>query len=411
MSSIKILLRNKENKQGLYPVILKIIKDRKVKIISLGLECELNEWDSENNCFKKNHKNHIQRNRLLLKLEDRALKIIDDYRIDDVDYSLKQFEQKFRGKSSNNTKVFDFWKEQIEDKMLTGRTGSARVSKDTLRTLSQYYKKSDLEFKDITPYFLNKFETYLRRRGYTDGGLGVRMRELRALFNKAIENGIVDEKHYPFKKYKVSKFKSGNVKKALTREQVKKIEGLDVSNYPHLVNAKNYFMFSYYTRGMNFYDMMFLKWNNISNDRIHYKRSKTKGNFSIKIIEPVKEILEYYKNQNRPTDYVFPILLKSKMTPQQIENRKNKVLRRYNKRLSEIGNLLEMPMKVTSYTARHSFATNLKYAGISTDIISELLGHTDVKITQSYLKDFEDDIIDSAVDKLLEEPRPHLAVA
>ncbi|MCF1420844.1 site-specific integrase [Mangrovimonas futianensis] len=411
MSSIKILLRNKPNKQGLYPVILKIIKDRKVKIISLGLECQLNEWDEENFCFKKNHKNSIQRNRILLKLKDRALQIIDDYRIDGVDYSLKQFEQKFRGKSTSNSRVFDFWEEQIEDKMLTGRTGSAKVGKDTLRTLSQYYKKSDLEFKDITPYFLNKFETYLRKRGYSDGGLGVRMRELRALFNKAIENGIVEEKYYPFKKYKVSKFKSGNVKRALTREQVKKIENLDISNHPHLLNAKNYFLFSYYTRGMNFYDMMFLKWSNINNDRILYKRSKTKGHFSIKIIEPIREILAFYKAQNRPTDYVFPILLNNKMTPQQIENRKHKILSRYNRRLSQMAKILEIETNISSYTARHSFATNLKYGGISTDVISELLGHRDVKITQSYLKDFEDDILDNAIDKLLEEPQPLLVVA
>lgn len=404
MSSIKILLRDKANKQGLYPVILKIIKNRKVKVISLGLECDKNEWDDASSSFKKNHNNYIQRNRILLKLEDRALKIIDDYKMEDLDFSLKQFEQKFRGKSSSNTNVFEFWKEQIEDKILTGRTGSARVSKDTLRTLSKFHIHSDLEFKDITPYFLNKFESYMRKRGYSDGGLGVRMRELRALYNKAIENGIVEEKYYPFKKYKVSKLKSGNMKKALTREQVKLIEGLDISNYPHLIDIRNYFMFSYYTRGMNFNDMMFLKWSNISNDRIFYKRSKTKGNFSIKIIEPVKEILSFYKNQKRHTDYVFPILLNEKMDPNQIENRKNKILKRYNQRLSEMGKILEIPIKVTSYTARHSFATNLKYAGISTDIISELLGHSDIKITQSYLKAFEDDIIDNAVDKLLEEP-------
>ena len=96
------------------------------------------------------------------------------------------------------------------------------------------------------------------------------------------------------------------------------------------------------------------------------------------------------------------------MTPKQIENRKNKVLGRYNRRLSEMGNLLGIPIKISSYTARHSFATNLKYAGISTDIISELLGHSDSKITQAYLKAFEDDVIDNAVDKLIEEPQPLL---
>lgn len=408
MSSIKILLRNKPNKQGFYPIILKIIKDRKVKVISLGLECKLNEWDKDNTCFKKNHKNHTQRNRLLLKLKDRALEIIDNYRMEGVDYSLKQFENKFRGKSSDNTKVYEFWKEQIEDKMAIGKTGSARVSKDTFRVLKQFYKSNDLEFKEVTPYFLNKFEKFMRKRGYTDGGLGVRMRELRALFNKAIENGLVEEKYYPFKKYKVSKLKSGNTKKALTREQVKMIENFDTSLNPTLLEAKHYFVFSYYTRGMNFYDMMFLKWSNISNGRIHYKRSKTKGQFSVKVIKPVQDILDFYKKQNRPTDYVFPIILKEGLKPSQIEHRKNKVLGRYNNKLSKITDLLNLPIKVSSYTARHSFATNLKYAGISTDIISELLGHSDLKVTQSYLKSFEDDVIDSAVDKLLEEQEPLL---
>lgn len=408
MSSIKILLRNKPNKKGLYPVILQIIKDRKSKIISLGMECNLNEWDEDNSCFKKSHKNHIQRNRLLLKLEDRALEIIDNYRMDGIDYSLKQFEKRFRGKSSSNIKVYDFWDEQIEDKMTTGRTGSAKVSEDTMRTLKQYYKNDDLEFKDITPYFLNRFETYLRKKGYTDGGLGVRMREIRALFNKAIENGLVEEKYYPFKKYKISKLKSRNIKKALTREQVKLIENLDLDKYPNLVNTRHYFVFSYYTRGMNFNDMMFLKWNNISNGRINYKRSKTKSNFSVKIIQPVQEILDYYQKQNRPTNYVFPILLKEGLSPKQIQNRKHKILSRYNSRLSLMGKKLGIETNITSYTARHSFATNLKYAGISTDIISELLGHSDLKVTQSYLKSFEDDVIDSAVDKLLEEQEPLL---
>lgn len=405
MGSIKILLRNKPRKNGLYPIILKIIKDRKVKIISLGMECCEKEWDKANSRFNKNHVNYIQRNRLLLKLQDRALKIIDDYRINDEEYSLKQFEQIFRGKSSNIVTVYDFWKEQIADKMLTNRVGSAMVSKNTMRMLLKFHPQSDLEFKEITSYFLNKFETFLRARGNSEGSLGVRMRELRALFNKAIENGLVEEKHYPFKKYKVSKLKSGNVKKALTRDQVKLIERLDVSEYPHLVNAKNYFLFSYFTRGMNFYDMMFLKWSNISNDRILYKRSKTKGNFSVKITEPVQMILNHYKGQNRPTDYIFPILLKDSMTSMQIANRKHKTLRRYNNRLSEIANIVGITDKITSYTARHSFATNLKYAGVATDIISELLGHSDIKVTQSYLKSFNDDVTDDAVDRLLEEPQ------
>ena len=347
----------------------------------------------------------MQRNRALLKKKEEALKIIDDFFLEDIDFTLNQFEAKFRGRKSSKVTVSEFWKEKISDFIKANRAGNAKPYKDTYNSFFKFHKNKNIVFREITPAFLYKYETFLRSNNNYDGGIGVKMRTIRALFNYAIKSDIVDEKYYPFNIYKISKFKSKGIKKALTREEIKRMEAIDTQKNPHLINTKNYLIFSYYMGGMNFVDMMKLKWENIEGDRIQYIRSKTKGKFTIKMLEPVKQIIACYKAQNRPTDYVFPILLKENLKPMQIEDRKHKTLRRFNKQLKEIARIQGIEQNVTSYVIRHSFATNLKFAGISTDVIGKSMGHADVSITQAYLKEFKDDIIDDAMSKLLEEPK------
>lgn len=404
MASINITLRNKPNRLEEYPVILRIVKERKSKIISLGMLCKKTDWDTRKNEFKKAYPNASQRNRVLLKQQEKALKIIDEFALDGIDFTLNQFEAKFRGRESSKVTVSEFWKEKIADLNKAGRTGNARAYKDVYNSFFKFHNNKNLVFREITPTLLDKYETYLRSNNNTDGGIGVKMRELRALFNDAIKKGVVDDKYYPFKVYKVSKLKGKGLKKALTRNEMKLMESLDVDKHPHLMNTKNYMIFSYYMGGMNFVDMMKLKWENVQGDRILYIRSKTKGRFTVKMLEPVKQIIAYYKAQNRPTDYVFPILLKESLTPIQIENRKHKTLSKFNKQLKEIAKIQGVEQNVTSYVIRHSFATNLKFAGISTDLIGESMGHHDVSVTKAYLKEFDDEIIDDAMSKLLEEP-------
>ena len=152
---------------------------------------------------------------------------------------------------------------------------------------------------------------------------------------------------------------------------------------------------------MNFTDMLKLEWSNISEDTIYYVRSKTKGTFQIKIVEPVRKILEYYYENNRGTKYVFPILLHDNLTPDQIENRKGKTLGRYNRDLKEIARITGIKKPITSYVARHSFANCLKQKGVATDIISESLGHQNLTITQVYLKQLNTEVVDKAMEILL----------
>lgn len=153
--------------------------------------------------------------------------------------------------------------------------------------------------------------------------------------------------------------------------------------------------------GMNFSDMAKLKWNNIQEGRIIYKRSKTGKLFTIKILPPVQEILDQYKDHNKNSDYIFPILMRNHQTPIQIKNRLKSGLRTLNKHLKNIGESVGIKKKLTSYVARHTWAIVMKKSGISTTIISEGLGHSNENITQVYLDSFENETLDKANELLL----------
>lgn len=403
MASIKIILKNKAHSNGLFPIYMRITKDRKTKLISTGYYCIKSDWNEKKSEFRKSAPDSVQKNSALDNLRIRAEKIFSDALGYEEDLTLDEFQARFFDfKKSKKQDVESFWEEKIEALVHSKQTGNARAYRDTKRSFFKFLGEGKkLNFKDIDVHMLNRYEVFLRSNNGTDGGISVKMRVIRALFNDAIEEEVVSKEFYPFSVYKISKLKSASNKRAITSEEMEKIRSLDVKTNPLLLNSRNYFVFSYFTRGMNFYDMMLLKWENIEGNKIIYTRRKTKGKFAIKIIEPVHEILDYYRQYSKGTAYVFPILLADDLTPTQIELRKDKVLKRYNKDLKRIGEICKIESKITSYVARHSFATNLKEKGVATDIISEAMGHQNLAVTQAYLKEIENSIIDDAMENLL----------
>lgn len=403
MINIKTVLRKKSLLNNQYPVCLRVTKDRKSKYFKTPFTSIMEDWDHKIGRFNKRHSNHIISNRLINKIEDRALKIITELEMDSDSFTLNEFEDHFRiNRNPAASNIFTFWQEIITEMIESGRIGNATANHHTRNSLIKFNNKStELGFKQVTSEFLYKYEAFLRSKGGTDGGIGVKMRAIRAIFNRAINRGIIREDIYPFKKYKISKLKGKSIKKALDIEEIRKIENLDLSKIPRLRNSRNIFLFSFYTRGMNFADIMKLKWKEVTEDRIHYTRSKTKGNFVIKILPPVREILDYYSTNQFPTEYVFPILLYDDLTPTQISDRKKKSLRKFNKDLKEIAQLCDIKKPLTSYVARHSFANCLKQKGVATDIISESMGHQDIATTKAYLKELDSGVLDDASELLL----------
>lgn len=392
-ATIKIVLDTKPMANGHHTIYLRIIKDRKKKNLSLGLKCLKEHFENEQ--FTKKHKNYKIENELLTNFKSRANQIIRDYQFDNLNYSLEDFEIKFRGKNNaeKDLNVIDFFNEIIDEMHRAGNISNSKAYQSTRDSIIKF-KGKKIKFRDITSTFLEKYEVFLRENGNQNGGISFKMRELKALFNRARKRQLIPKTPYPFEDYKVSKLKSNISKRSLTIDEFKKIRDVDLNEHQYLMDAYNYFMFSIYTRGMNFKDMMTLKWLNIQNNRIHYTRAKTNGKFNIEIIENTRKILTYYKLQNRPTQYVFPILLHEKLTPEQIHYRKQKVLKTYNSRLKEIALLAGVEAKLTSYVARHSFATILKMKGTSIEKISEMMGHADVSVTMNYLKEFSNEDLD-----------------
>ena len=399
--SIKLILKNKPLADKTFPIMLQVIKDGKVKLFGTQISCFPNEWDG--NQLKKPHPNFQQRNLILQQnFKTKALKIIDEFSRNDTDFTLADFKMKFLGNVSNQKiTVYEHFQSRIELMKLSGRVGNARSYNDTCNSFFSFHTDRDLNFKNLNHSLLEQYEAFLRNRGNQDSGIAFRMRSLRAVYNSAIKNDIVGKDHYPFESYKISKLKGKGLKRALSREEIKRVIDLDITERPDLIDSKNYFIFSYFVQGINFIDMMKLKKSNIKEGTIEYIRSKTKSRFIIKILPPVQEIINFYSGQILNTEYVFPLLLKNNLTPQQIENRKNKTLKKFNKDLKEIGKLANIDKDITSYVIRHSFATNMKQLGVPTDVISQSMGHSNLNVTNSYLADFENSIVDDANEKLL----------
>lgn len=402
MSSIKTILRKKALPDGTFPVCLRVTKDRKTKYFNTIFKTTEKEWNVAAGCFNKKNSNYLQNNRLLLKFKDRALKVFSDLQMEKEYFDLEDFSKRFRvDNNPANDYLFPFWEEIVAEMKLAGRMGNASMYEETMKSVKQFCRFKKIKFGDITNSFLNKYEAWLRSRGGTDGGISIKQRTLRALYNKAIERNIIKDINHPFKTYKISKLKGKGIKKALDFDQVNKIIDLDLSEHPQLTDARNYFVFSFYTRGMNYTDMMVLKWKDIDGTTISYIRNKTKGRFVITILPPVQEILHHYKLNALPTKYVFPILLRDGLTPAQIDHRKKKTLAKYNRDLKEIANLCGINKSLSSYVARHSFANCLKQKGVATDIIGESLGHKDLTTTQVYLKELGSTVLDDAAALLL----------
>lgn len=406
----KIVKRAKKSKDNMCPIYLRITENRKSYYVSLGLSVQSDQW--KDNRFTKKCPDYIGKNDFIDQISFKAGRITREFIEKEKQFSIEIFKQRLLGQQSNMKGVITFWEERIAELYLLDRAGSARTNKCTLNSFKRFIIGRNIVFSEITPSFLTNYETYLRLNGNKDGGIGVKMRDLRALYNLAILKDVAKDKDYPFKRFKATKFKAQNPKIALTREQVKTIENLELKLNPGLIEAKNIFVFSYYAGGINFKDLMFLKWDNIFDDCIKYTRAKTKRHIVIPLSKTLIDILAVYqKSKGEGNEYIFPILFSNNLTAKQLENKKLSALKKYNKRLKAIAKLAHVDEHVTSYVSRHSFATNMYHAGASVEEISQLMGHQNVGITMRYLKEFGVADLQNAVNRLYQEPRAEYGIA
>ena len=397
MISIKIVLGHKPQQGGLYPVRIRFIDGKKVKYVGLNMLVEKENF--ENETFKRKADNSTRRNQMITKHKLRAQELLDEFNLKGNPFSIDDLVNAFKGNAiGSKVTVAVFFDEIIAENTISNKLGTAKAYHDTKNSFYRYNDQK-LTFWQLDNALLKKYESLLRRDNNQNGGIAFRMLMIRRLFNIAIERGIIDRKYYPFDTYKIAKLKSIKNKRALSKDEFNKLKAVCLNKHPNLQQAHDYFLFSFYTRGMNFTDMMFLKKDNINNGKIEYTRQKTGAKLSLKIIPVVQDIVDRYESNSV---FTFPMLLRTNYTANQIANRKKKLLKKYNTELKQLAKLAGIKPDISSYVARHTYATLLKFSGVSTDIISQSMGHSSVLVTSNYLKDFGSDFVDNANNALLD---------
>lgn len=402
-----ICYRSKKLSDGKSPLMLRLTKSRKRKYISLHFSIDPIYWD-----FKKNKpKRNCPDKEVITAIVEKAVLIyrkqVNEFLVKGDEFTLNSIVIKASNPNLKMTfgKYFD---EYISKLLLEDRVGYAKSCKELKSSIEQFYKTLDFSFSDIDINWLKDYEFWLRKRNNSENTLGIRFRTLRAIYNKAIIDSVAKVESYPFNNYKVSKLHEKTAKRAITREIIKEIVSFDISTIPeekheNLQLSRDIFIFSYLGCGINLTDIASLSYGNIIDNRVTYNRQKTGKLLNFSLQPLASEIIERYRNPSaKLNDYLFPILNSSKyITATQKRDRIKKFNNLINSSLKLIGNKLNIPIKLTTYVARHSFATVLKRSGVSTAIISESLGHSSEKVTQIYLDNFENNQINDAMKNLI----------
>ncbi|MEA1898180.1 MAG: site-specific integrase [Bacteroidota bacterium] len=406
MGTIKVVIRKcRKLKDGRYPLAIRLTHNRKVKYIFTGYSALENEWKGEYPTYLNNkHPNQNELNQHLFQLYSTA--ISRQLKLEQLrkPFTVRDLHSKIVQKSSSKT-LFGFSKEVIDKLIKAERIGNAEAHKTALNAVKRFSNGKDIHFEDIDYKWLTDFETYHYSRGNTPVSLGVYLRSIRSLYNKAIKHNIVNETYYPFGRNKYTIPTGPSRKRAISKDDIIKIEQLELEKDSYLWHARNYFLFSFYTMGMNWSDMAHLKMKNIVNGRIEYIRLKTKRKtvkaFTVKINSKIQEILSHFTHGKKKEQYIFPIIRRkdsSFIVRKDIKNR----LKLYNKYLERIGNLCDIEEKLTSYVSRHSWATIAKKSGVDISLISDALGHHDSQVTRTYLDSFGSEEIDTINERVIQ---------
>ena len=403
-----VLYKSKTLADGSHPLMVRITKDRLRKYVSTGLSLQLKHWDEGKSEPRRSCPNRTQVEAAIGKWKAKFTDAANDLKQEEKPFSALKVAVK-AVKSVRKANVLDFIDDYYDRLIKEKRLGTAATVRDIRRVLVKYEtaegrNPEKLLFTDLTPGYLDDFRSGMAERGLAQTSMAVYFRTLRLVFNQAIKRGLVLDKYYPFREFKVSQFDLRTRKRAISKEEIGKIADLKPET-TRLRLARDLFVFSYYGAGINFVDMAYLTWGDVNNGRLRYERKKTGHLFNFKLSETANAILDFYRplpGRGRGTeDYVFPILDRQRhLTPKKVDNRIHKILGQVNPDLKVLASLAKIDAVLTTYVARHSFATALKHSGVATAVISEAMGHQTEGITQTYLASFENELIDAAFENL-----------
>lgn len=271
-----------------------------------------------------------------------------------------------------------------------GKLRMAERYTSTLNSFIRFREGVDINVRRIDSHLIQAYEEYLKSIGLCPNTTSFYMRNLRAMYNRAIEGGLALQ-CYPFKRVYTGIDKT--VKRGISIQVVRRIRNLDLAQYPAMELARDVFMFSFYTRGMSFIDMAFLRKSDLQNGFLVYRRRKTKQQMFVKWERPMQAIVDKYDTTGSP--YLLPLI---KGNGNEFDERRQYInsVHLVNKKLRKIGKRLNLPISLTTYVARHGWASIAMSKNIPISTISEAMGHDSERTTRIYLSSLDTTVIDNA---------------
>ena len=382
--------------------MIRVAKNGKRKLKSLGISVHPDHWDFQTNRPKPKCPNRELILKTILEKEAEFQREILELTSMQKEYTASYLIAARTSQVKVKT-VEEFYNELIQNYLLADKLGNARTYKYSLGSIIRFCGRGDMLFSDIDVSWLRKYEQWIRDSKCTEVSISLIFRTLRSAYNKAIEAKCALKSSYPFTEYKVSKFDVSTNKRAIPKDAIKKVIAVDLSKEQFYIQfSRDIFIFSYLCGGINFTDIANLKLCNLIDNKLVYIRKKTKKKISTPLSNEALQIIQKYADgKSKPSDYIFLILDATHKTEVQRCNRIHKVLGKVNPALKKVAQLAGLKVNLTTYVARHSFATVLKNSGVNIALISETLGHSDLATTQIYLDSFENSQIDEAMKNLL----------
>lgn len=357
----------------------------------------MHEWnEADNSIIVSNNRrqNYLQSIEKRIDLDIKRLQcIINQLENKRLKYTADDIISTFQ-KQANEQSLFNFMQSVIAQLQQMGKQRTSETYRCTLKSFMQFRENKDVLLEDIDSDLMLMYEAYLHNRGLTKNSTSFYMRILRAVYNRAVEKDLTTNRS-PFKHVYTGIDKT--IKRAIPLKAIKQIKNLDLSLQPSLNFARDMFLFSFYTRGMSFIDMAYLKKKDLSSGILSYRRRKTGQQLFIRWEKCMQEIVEKYD-----TDYYSPYLLPILKYPYDRSQYKN-MLYRTNKSLKEIAKMVGLSIPLTLYVARHSWASIAKSKNIPISVISEGMGHDSEMTTQIYLASLDNAVVDRANAQILKD--------
>lgn len=392
MASIKVKFRPSKLADRDGTIYYQVIHDRKPRQILTDYHVAPGEWDERRGTVVADHR--IERKAFILSIRarirwdvERLGKIIR--RLDDggMCYTADDIIDEFHRYATEYT-LFNFMENQIIKLKQNGKFRTSETYTATLNSFKKFRRNEDIMLDCLNSEVMESYEAWHRQRGVAPNTISFYTRILRAVYNRAVEEEIIESRH-PFRHVYTGIDKT--VKRALPLSVIKKIKALDLSLTPSLEYARDMFLMSFMLRGMSFIDMAYLRKTDRMNGYVTYRRRKTGQQLTIEWTEDMQRILDKYPEN--ATEYLLPIIRKSGTNERSTYRN---AAYNINHNLKTIAAKIGITIPLTLYVARHSWASAAKAKGIPLSIISEGMGHDSETTTQIYLASLDTSAVDKA---------------